>query len=266
MAWIFGTGSLGGGPVAMGRAPHLEQASRERDGRRWAKGPTRERAARGAARLAALGPVRRVRADAHFIPVTSLRGFARWLTTPNWYSLAGVLASGVAAAAWQFGGVPRRSIVVAGPRLLGAGQNRREMSDSRAELTIIVGYDGSDAARRGLERVRALGERAGAVLLVAVAPDVRSAGLGSGLAGEAFDPQRLLGEARELLDASAGTVIEARAATGDPAVVLVQVAREVGADLVVVGRRGSDFVTRTLLGSVAERVVQQAPCDVLVVR
>jgi nucleotide-binding universal stress UspA family protein len=34
---------------------------------------------------------------------------------------------------------------------------------------------------------------------------------------------------------------------------------------VIVGRRGGDFVTRTLLGSVAERVVQTAPCDVLVV-
>jgi nucleotide-binding universal stress UspA family protein len=33
-----------------------------------------------------------------------------------------------------------------------------------------------------------------------------------------------------------------------------------------VGRRGGDFVARTLLGSVAERIVKQAPCDVLVVR
>jgi nucleotide-binding universal stress UspA family protein len=39
----------------------------------------------------------------------------------------------------------------------------------------------------------------------------------------------------------------------------------VAADLLVVGRRGGDFVARTLLGSVAQRVVQQAPCDVLVV-
>jgi nucleotide-binding universal stress UspA family protein len=46
---------------------------------------------------------------------------------------------------------------------------------------------------------------------------------------------------------------------------LVDVVREVAADLLVVGRRGDDFVARTLLGSVAQRVVQQAPCDVLVV-
>ena len=45
----------------------------------------------------------------------------------------------------------------------------------------------------------------------------------------------------------------------------MDVAREVDADLLIVGRKGSDFVARTLLGSVAERVVQQARCDVLVV-
>ena len=46
--------------------------------------------------------------------------------------------------------------------------------------------------------------------------------------------------------------------------VLVDVAREVSADDVIVGRRGVDFVTRTVLGSVAQRAVEQAPCDVLV--
>jgi len=41
--------------------------------------------------------------------------------------------------------------------------------------------------------------------------------------------------------------------------------RELEAQLVIVGRRGRDFVARTLLGSVAHRVVENAPCDVLVV-
>ena len=58
-------------------------------------------------------------------------------------------------------------------------------------------------------------------------------------------------------------VVELREVTGDPAVVLVDIAREVAADLLVIGRRGGDFVARTLLGSVAQRAVQHAPCDVL---
>ena len=137
--------------------------------------------------------------------------------------------------------------------------------NGREGLTIVVGYDGSDATRRALARVRDLEPRAARVLLVAVAPDLRSAGLQSQLAGGTFDAARLTEEAFDLLEAPNDSSVELWTMTGDPAVVLVEVAREVAADLLVVGRRGGDFVVRTLLGSVAQRVVQQAPCDVLVV-
>jgi nucleotide-binding universal stress UspA family protein len=110
-----------------------------------------------------------------------------------------------------------------------------------------------------------MGERAARVLIVTVAPDLRSPGLSSQLAGQTVDSERLAEEARAALDAPEHGSVETRTATGDPAAVLVEVAREVSADLLVVGRRGGDFVARTLLGSVAQRVVQQAPCDVLVV-
>lgn len=132
-------------------------------------------------------------------------------------------------------------------------------------FTIVVGYDGSDAARRGVRRARWLGVEVSTIFVVAVTPDVRSAGLAARLAGDEFDGQRLLAEARELFGAPERTVVETRGGVGDPAVVLVAAARELGADLLIVGRRGDDFVARTLLGSVAQRVVQQAPCDVLVV-
>jgi nucleotide-binding universal stress UspA family protein len=136
---------------------------------------------------------------------------------------------------------------------------------SSEPLTIVVGYDGSEAARRGLGRVRELGERAGRVLVVTVTPDLPSSGLGSESAGAPFDGQRLGAEACALLGGPEDRRVEVRTAAGDPGAVLVEVVREVAADLLVVGRRGGDFVARTLLGSVAQRVVQQAPCDVLVV-
>lgn len=126
-----------------------------------------------------------------------------------------------------------------------------------------MGHDGSESA---LARVGRLAVGVVAVVVVVVVPDVGSSAFGEPLGGVTFDPQRLLMEARELPCGRECETIETRAATGDPAVVLVDVAREVGADLQIVGRRGGDFVTRTLLGSVAQRVVQQAPCDVQVVR
>jgi nucleotide-binding universal stress UspA family protein len=139
------------------------------------------------------------------------------------------------------------------------------MSDTRTNLTLVVGYDGSDASRRAIARVRDLAIDYRALVVVAVAPEIRSAGMGVDLAGAPVDTERLLGEARELLDGCEGGAVETRAAAGDPAIVLTDIAREVNAQLVIVGRRGGDFVRRTLLGSVAERVVQSAPCDVLVV-
>jgi nucleotide-binding universal stress UspA family protein len=139
------------------------------------------------------------------------------------------------------------------------------MSDASTNLTLVVGYDGSDGSRRALARVSELAIDYRALVIVAVAPEIRSAGMGVDLAGAPVDTERLLGEARELLDGCEGGAIQRRAAVGDPAIVLTDIAREVDAQLVIVGRRGGDFVTRTLLGSVAERVVQAAPCDVLVV-
>lgn len=139
------------------------------------------------------------------------------------------------------------------------------MTDAPETLTIAVGYDGSDSARRGLARIGRLTSRTLSVVVVAVSPDVRSPGLGAELADRTVDTDSVLDEARELLERDERITIETRTAVGDPAEVLIDTAREVGADLVIVGRRGGDFVTRTLLGSVAERVVQHAQCDVLVV-
>lgn len=54
--------------------------------------------------------------------------------------------------------------------------------------------------------------------------------------------------------------------TGDARDVINQTAKEIGADLIVVGTHGRRGVTRVLLGSVAETVVRTAPCPVLTVR
>ena len=47
---------------------------------------------------------------------------------------------------------------------------------------------------------------------------------------------------------------------------ILQAASEWGADLIVIGSHGRDGLTRALLGSVAEGVMRQAPCPVLVVK
>jgi len=53
---------------------------------------------------------------------------------------------------------------------------------------------------------------------------------------------------------------------GNPADQIVGVAEAEGMDLVVVGTHSRTGLRRMLLGSVAERVVREIPCSVLVVR
>jgi nucleotide-binding universal stress UspA family protein len=60
--------------------------------------------------------------------------------------------------------------------------------------------------------------------------------------------------------------VAARVLPGMPALEIVRVAKEGGFDLVVLATHGRHGVKRLLLGSVAEQVVRDAPCSVLVSR
>ena len=63
-----------------------------------------------------------------------------------------------------------------------------------------------------------------------------------------------------------GRTVETQALQGTPAHDICEFARAHGHDLIVMGTHGRTGLSRFLLGSVAERVVREAPCPVLVVR
>ena len=136
-----------------------------------------------------------------------------------------------------------------------------------SERSIVVGYDGSDPAKRALARAaESAGER-GTVVIVTTEPQLFSAGAAAEpLVEPGDDPLQLLADARVIV-AERGTVGDVVVVTrkGDPAEELLNIARSVGADRIVIGRRGKNFVARMLMGSVATRVLEHAPCDVLVV-
>lgn len=60
--------------------------------------------------------------------------------------------------------------------------------------------------------------------------------------------------------------VETVAPDGDPRSVIVDEAKELSADLIIVGSHGYTGLKRRLLGSVAQTVVSHAPCPVEVVR
>jgi nucleotide-binding universal stress UspA family protein len=79
-------------------------------------------------------------------------------------------------------------------------------------------------------------------------------------------------DAAENLDKAAkplrdrGLAVETVVREGYPATAIEEEARDRGVDLIVIGTKGHSGLKHLLLGSVAERVVQKAPCPVLAVK
>ena len=134
--------------------------------------------------------------------------------------------------------------------------------------TIVVGYDGSEHADRALERAAEIA--AGAEVVVVSAAGLTSGG-GHARGVSAVDP--IQQEAAEGALQAAMARLEGKGVTaryveahGDPADSIVNEARDLNADLIVVGTRGRNLAQRALLGSVSTKVVHDAACDVLVLR
>lgn len=64
----------------------------------------------------------------------------------------------------------------------------------------------------------------------------------------------------------AGVPVDSRLVPGTAARVILVTAREIGADLVVIGTHGRTGLRQVLLGSVAEDVVRYCPCPVVTLR
>ncbi len=67
-------------------------------------------------------------------------------------------------------------------------------------------------------------------------------------------------------DRREGIDIEFLIRKGEPAEEVVNVAKEFSIDLIIVGSQGHTALASSTIGSVAQNVVNQAPCPVLVVR
>jgi nucleotide-binding universal stress UspA family protein len=59
---------------------------------------------------------------------------------------------------------------------------------------------------------------------------------------------------------------DAQVAMGNPVEQIVNLAKSSGVDLIVMGTYGRRGAERILIGSVAERVIEHAPCPVLVIK
>jgi nucleotide-binding universal stress UspA family protein len=111
---------------------------------------------------------------------------------------------------------------------------------------IMVAFDGSDSARRALDRAADLAGYGSNVTVVSVSSP-----------GANGQSARLLREAERQLEARLIPVYGLNP-VGDPAEELLRAAAALGVDVLVIGGRPD--------GSVGAELVERAPCDVLVVR
>lgn len=139
-------------------------------------------------------------------------------------------------------------------------------------LQLMIAVDGSEeslqAVRKGIALVNA-GLRAD-IALVHVqeaasllelatkdADDIATAAVDAG--------EHLMGPAMELLDAQ-GVGYTTEVVLGEPASVLVDMAEEIAADLVIIGARGMGTIQSALVGSVSKALVTRCTKPVLVVK
>jgi nucleotide-binding universal stress UspA family protein len=142
----------------------------------------------------------------------------------------------------------------------------QQQAPGRCGMRLVVGYDGSESAKRALERASSIATDQDQVVVVAAAEPRARAAITEGAHLDPSEIQRRrkdLEEARDFLS-ERGIQAETIEAQGDPGAVIVEAAK--GADLAIVGSRGLNPLQRIVLGSVSSKVVHRADCDVLVVR
>jgi nucleotide-binding universal stress UspA family protein len=134
--------------------------------------------------------------------------------------------------------------------------------------TILVGVDRSAGSRDAVQFLldSGLASIAKRIVVVTVSPAVASP------EGMSFAGQNTQAGARAFISelqkqfAAEGCAVKGAALEGDPAAVLLELAQQESADLIVMGTRGRTGLRRLLLGSVSQKVMTYAPCAVLTVR
>ncbi len=98
----------------------------------------------------------------------------------------------------------------------------------------------------------------------AIAGKTRTSGSDEYIAEMKEDSLQLLDSLTEELDFGDAKV-EKAVLIGEPYHIILETAKGIGADLIVMGNRGFSKIKRFFVGSVTQRVISEAPCPVLVI-
>ena len=144
--------------------------------------------------------------------------------------------------------------------------------------TIVVGTDGSESAGVAVQHATELAKLTGGTLHIvfayrplALSGVALAAGAGAATVDIQLVNQGIATETEQICENAAssarreGVAVVVHPIPGEPADALVGVAKDVGADVVVVGNRGMSGPRRFVLGSVPNKVSHHCPCSLLIV-
>lgn len=134
---------------------------------------------------------------------------------------------------------------------------------------ILVAIDGSESAKKAFEESIYLAQKCNSKLDVV---HVVSCELGgdSAITFELIDDlkakaKKILNEYK-VLAVKNNVSIEIMVMQGDPAKVIIELAKNKNHDLIIMGTRGKSAFNELLIGSVSQKVIHHASCPVMVIR
>ena len=127
-------------------------------------------------------------------------------------------------------------------------------------MSVVVGYIPNEYGEAALTEALAEAQRRATSLVVV------NATRGDSLVDKRYVGDAARTELEERLSASPVDVELRQAIGADVAEEILAVAREVGADALVIGIRHRSQVGKMLMGSVATRLLMEAPCPVVAVK
>lgn len=138
-------------------------------------------------------------------------------------------------------------------------------------MNILVAHDGSAQADKALKRAGDIAVLTKSeIVVLSVVPDLCMMELSDDDCKNMYsimtkESEKKLAALKEDLSKK-GVQMEASVLFGNAADIIISTCSDIKADLVVVGSHGRHGAKKFLLGSVSSKVVEHAPCDVLVVK
>lgn len=143
------------------------------------------------------------------------------------------------------------------------------MSTFFSNKTILLPFDFSDESKAAVDEALQMADDSTSLRMINVVVPIHAMAFEAGMAIDMGDEKARLNTSRKTMDELFGSrelPIQCETRLGDPGNEIVDFAKEIHADLIVMPSHGRTGISRLLLGSVAERVLRHAECPVMILR